>query len=498
VTTGAPASVGAFHKRVNEKSHVWRLGSTHDHYDTGAVYHVFWRYLMKRVCCLVVLVSTMGFIPSVFAYGTWTTCSSTTCWKFVCNGVWIYPASPPPEFSTGNAGGALEACGIAASGASYKYRYKIYPWVTLPSGLRVTQVAMQMQDTVTCEMLGDTDSNSDGMCDNSVGIDIDCEPMEGVTDRYSCTRDTYTEAIACQEGASTIQGCELDTTVGGANAECQEVPDPLSRGGDGSTKIQCMIDLTGTGFQAFNGDGLPTVDSDAPPDELTAEQETSEGTDEAGCDYTSSTQTSLVDVDGTVKTCTTVTTSYSGVSCPNDGDTNVSENCVTNYSDGSSTETNSNKTTDSTGTVTGDVSGTTNRTETKEAEEEAAQGTYSSPGDCGVGPPSCDGDVLQCAIVNEIYKSRCAFEDSLDGYSPDAGGDVVPIDEVDVEAEVDAVFSAPGFLSQSGCPPDASVSLFGQVFYFSYTPMCDALSAISGLFLGMILLWCTFIVLGAF
>lgn len=452
---------------------------------------------MKRVGILVTLMALV--MPAIVnASGSHTDCSGSVCTTLVCNGIFIQPDLPLND-ANGTWGPASftnipVACGQLTG---YQYRFKKYPWVTLANGDKIHQVALIMPFGSTCEDFGDTDINGDGLCDNSVGAQVDCTGLTGVSDMYTCTRDTYVAAVLCQEGAATIQGCELDTTVGGASPECQEVPNSLSRGGDGSPQVQCMVDLTGYGYPANNGSGLPTVDSDTPPDEVEAEQETSDGTDSTGCDYVTTTDSSLVEVNGLIQKCTTVTRTVSGAGCPNDGESVVQKDCTTNYSDGSATDTSSTKTTDGQGTVTGDISGSTNRMQTKEAELEKAQGEYSGSGNCDVAP-TCSGDTLQCAIVAEIHKDRCDFVVSLDTYSPDSGGEVVDINDVDVESAMAGVLGTTGWLGTPACPTIPSVYVNGATLTWSFEGICQAFSLLSYLVVAFAGLTSTRIFMGAF
>lgn len=93
-------------------------------------------------------------------------------------------------------------------------------------------------------------------------------------------------------------------------------------------------------------------------------------------------------------------------------------------------------------------------------------------------PPSCDGDVLQCALIQQMWKARCVVVGTASEIIADmTGGDEVPqglptAEAVDVNGE--GGFSDDRFGGgASNCPAPISVTVMGQAYEIPYTHFCQ-------------------------
>lgn len=314
-----------------------------------------------------------------------------------------------------------------------------------------------------------------GECDQSPP-----DPCPTTQDIYSCTASTYEAAASCAEGAATPQGCELQTTVDPVPPVCTTSGTSQSQGGSGVT-YTCHVDLTGTGNNADPGDGLPQTDSDDPLTNDTGNETDETGTDDTGCSYTTNSQTTTTNNgNGTATVCQETTTTRTGGTCPNPG-SDVSVNCTTTYADGSSTDTSTNTTTDGGGTVTDSTSSTTNNTPGIPEEGEQDNGQYAGTGDCSA-PPTCSGDILQCAIVQEVWESKCKFENDIGDFTEPTIDDPGQL-TVDVESEITGFLNTSGWISNRSCPTVPSVSVMGASLDWSFEGICDAYEILSYLIL---------------
>lgn len=339
-------------------------------------------------------------------------------------------------------------------------------------------VGMTLPAGVTCADEGLVDDGS-GSCGDPPPDP--CLASSGQQDFYSCTRDTYSEAASCAEGAALPNGCALETTVDPIAPQCTQTGIPVSQGGTG-IEYTCVVDLTGTGQPADPGDGLPQTDSDDPTTSEEGDIIEEETTDDNGCNSTVYTTTEITNNgDGTVTRCRITDTIRTGASCGNLGDTTDTD-CSTTYGDGSSTNTTSSETRDENQVVT---DSTSSSSDVGPPSEEPAEdeGTYTAGGNCD-SPPSCSGDTLQCAIIEQQFAARCDFVNSLDGFTPDDTGLVVSTTEVDVDDEITGFLNTDGWLSNRSCPTVAPVTIAGQTLTWSFEGVCTAFSALSFLVLG--------------
>ena len=333
-------------------------------------------------------------------------------------------------------------------------------------------------NVTTCESIGKiTDVN--GYCVDEPPDP--CAAVDGVREFYECTAPTYSEAVSCAEGAVDSNGCYLDTTIDPYPPDCLSVGTPVSEGGTGEL-ITCFVDLTGTGELAPPGHELPTVENDVPNDEIIGEETSGESTDPTGCLLTTSQQTNLTDNgDGTITRCTEIVETF-GAGCADPGSDVVSETCSTSYSDGSSTQTSSSTSTDSSDVVTSSESSTGTTGSDTDIPEEGAD-TYSAGGGCEQ-PPSCSGDTLQCAIIEQQFAARCDFVNSVSDFTV-PGVDPAPSNTaVDVDSEVSSFLGTSGWISNRSCPAVPSISVAGQSLTWSFEGVCEAFSALSFLILG--------------
>lgn len=307
-----------------------------------------------------------------------------------------------------------------------------------------------------------------------------CSTKTGDQDFFSCTRGTYADALNCAEGAATPEGCELVTTTDPIAPQCTQTGTPVSQGGAGTT-YTCVVDLTYTGADADPGAGLPQTDSDNATTSETGDTQTASGNDANGCTFSTTTDSTITNNgNGTLTRCDTVTTTRSGGSCPNAG-TEIDQSCTTGFSDGSSTTTTSNNQTDSGGNPVSSTSTTSNGIPASQEPDESL-GTYSGGGNCDT-PPACSGDPLMCGLIDQEWQARCDFENSLDTFNPDAGGDVVSVSTVDVQAEMNTVLNTTGWIGNRTCPVIPAENVLGINVQWSFDGICQAYTILSFLVL---------------
>jgi hypothetical protein len=96
-------------------------------------------------------------------------------------------------------------------------------------------------------------------------------------------------------------------------------------------------------------------------------------------------------------------------------------------------------------------------------------GSGTASGDCGT-PPACEGDAIQCAILEQSWWSRC--EDVLtvgELETLEEGVGMPVVESVDVGALDPGLFGA----SAATCPAPIEVEVYGQVKQIPYDFFCD-------------------------
>jgi len=339
----------------------------------------------------------------------------------------------------------------------------------------------------TCPV--DFTDNGDGSCSPPLPP-YDCSGNSGVQATFMCSSSgqTLSEAAAgansCNEGAADPNGCELEPTVGGNSSECVNTTPPISQGGGPPFSVSCSHDLTGLGTNADPSDNLPETDNDGGTPQI-QEEISHTDTDDGVCQV-STTQLKTVqgNNDGTLTTCYQTVDTSTGASCPTLG-VITDESCTTTYTDGSETTTETNTTVDGGGTQTGQTTSTTNTGAGNlyTQAEEGDNGSASGGGSCTVAF-ICSGDVIQCAIAEQVYLSRCDFEDSLTGYTPTEEGDVVDNTSSEFSDTYTEITGATGWLTNRQCPVIPAVTVMGASIEWDFAPLCEAFSALSFLVLG--------------
>ena len=251
----------------------------------------------------------------------------------------------------------------------------------------------------------------------------------------------------------------------------------------------------------------PDATADAPPDAVTTDSKTETNSD--GSSTTTSSREWLESDGSRVRETTKTTTNP-------DGSTTTEKTVERQSPDGSYSKTTLNQETDAQGNTT--VTGTSE-------EKKTEQDTHASGGNTCDVAPSCDGDPVGCAILNQQWLTRCdkntEYSDSDCGAQPQCSGDVLLCAGLINEwqnrcqfnkspADAEDFFEERGFQtaedydSQGGifgdgesvsltgvasgvfesrsavvgsCPADTSYNL-GLVgdYSFSYQPICDAAS----------------------
>jgi hypothetical protein len=132
----------------------------------------------------------------------------------------------------------------------------------------------------------------------------------------------------------------------------------------------------------------------------------------------------------------------------------------------------------------------------------------SSADDCAessVGGVNCDedlvctGDAVQCAILSEEKKQKCAFEEYTDyeKYKPEIEdlfvGDDFTLDEGDGDIDIPSFVDEGTRFLPSSCPSDENFNLSmsgGKSFSLSYEPICQAAIDLSPLFVAVTTVLC--------
>jgi hypothetical protein len=123
-------------------------------------------------------------------------------------------------------------------------------------------------------------------------------------------------------------------------------------------------------------------------------------------------------------------------------------------------------------------------------------GSGSASGDCGV-PPSCEGDAIQCAILQQSWFQRCS-DPLTEGEVSELVGDVQDVGEgelVELPAGLDDELL--GAVAAT-CPAPVEVTVFGEVKEISWEFFCDLAGMANPLVVLLAYLQGAFIVFGAF
>lgn len=97
-------------------------------------------------------------------------------------------------------------------------------------------------------------------------------------------------------------------------------------------------------------------------------------------------------------------------------------------------------------------------------------------GSCG-SEPTCEGDAVDCAILKTDWRGKCAAEegaaqaDLVDTYKGENSISRIEKGNIDVESEIAGVFS-PAEITGT-CPAPKSVNLNGQSYSVEYTKICE-------------------------
>lgn len=115
--------------------------------------------------------------------------------------------------------------------------------------------------------------------------------------------------------------------------------------------------------------------------------------------------------------------------------------------------------TGSTGSDGSSASGTGDGTGEEEGDED--KGVVSGGGSCAAGPPSCEGNVIECAILRQSYAQACPTgTNSLETAVEGAIGGLPSLISEDVDvSEFDESIVGGG---ANQCPQDATITVFGQ------------------------------------
>ncbi len=123
-----------------------------------------------------------------------------------------------------------------------------------------------------------------------------------------------------------------------------------------------------------------------------------------------------------------------------------------------------------------------------DGEEEEEQSSVTGGDKCD-NPPVCNGDAVQCAILNQQYKTRCNAEDLYD-YEKHKDEIEQLVTGSKFELQDTSIVEMSSFVTghtrwlSSTCPADETMSLRtngGRTFSLSYLPLCNAADAISPL-----------------
>jgi hypothetical protein len=119
---------------------------------------------------------------------------------------------------------------------------------------------------------------------------------------------------------------------------------------------------------------------------------------------------------------------------------------------------------------------------------------------------ACDGDPIDCAILQQQKEQLCHAEEQSDfeGKKSDIAslfeGDQFELETSDIQAP-SFINSGSRWLPASGCPADQTLNMTsngGHTFRLSYAPMCSFASDFSFLIVAMMGIWCAVYVGRAF
>lgn len=139
-----------------------------------------------------------------------------------------------------------------------------------------------------------------------------------------------------------------------------------------------------------------------------------------------------------------------------------------------------------------------------ESEEEEEVERSATVGECEV-PVSCDGDAIDCAILQEQNALKCEVikQGDFDAHKTDIEsmfqGEQFELETSDIQAP-SFINSGTRFLPAS-CPPPETITLTsngGHTFAFEYEPLCSFASDFSFLIVTMMGIWCAVYVGRAF
>jgi hypothetical protein len=100
-------------------------------------------------------------------------------------------------------------------------------------------------------------------------------------------------------------------------------------------------------------------------------------------------------------------------------------------------------------------------------------GTASGGGTCGAAP-SCNGDQILCATLNQTWRTRCALEGTTP--APDDGSGTHVPSEVMTSATVDGgMLDDAGFLGGGSCPNFGSVAVLTEMWNLGNSDLCSFL-----------------------
>lgn len=95
-------------------------------------------------------------------------------------------------------------------------------------------------------------------------------------------------------------------------------------------------------------------------------------------------------------------------------------------------------------------------------------------------PPTCSGNAVQCAIVDQVWRSNCMLMDTKGNKAPWEGGDAAWGRDLKTEADTYNVFTdssdplnADGFAGGGNCPAEPQFSVFGTTITIPTVHLCE-------------------------
>ena len=186
--------------------------------------------------------------------------------------------------------------------------------------------------------------------------------------------------------------------------------------------------------------------------------------------------------DGSKDTTTTTTTTTTNCSGVNACSTSTTTSSTTSHTKSDGTP--GGESTTCTGAACPDSDGKSQEEREQEQEEESESSV--SGGQTCEAAPVCEGDAVQCAILNQQYEARCDFEEANDfEENKDAINGLLEGDKFTLQ-EGQGDIDAPSFISQGtrfltpSCPPDRviSLSMAGRTVGLSFQPLCTFASSL--------------------